>query len=141
MAGLEFRGSLENSVPVVAPDVPMDPAYYLVAKPNDPVVVNGSGNVIRATATDAKLYGVLASREIQRSTESPKIGKVRTSRNATYEVAIAAGTPVPNTAYELTASGQLDATKTVNASVRFVRFVRNLQPDGSYQQTALVTLV
>lgn len=141
MAGLEFRSSLENSVPVVAVDVPADPAYYATAKPNDPVVLNGSGNVVRATATDAKLYGVLAAREFQRGTESPKIVKVRVSRNAIYETTIAAGTPVPNTAYELNAAGQLDATKVANASVRFLKTQRNLQPDGTYQVTALVTLV
>lgn len=141
MPGLEFRGSLNGAIPVPAIDVSADAAYFAAAKPNDPVKIDGSGNVVRATATDAKLYGVVAAREFMRATETPKIVKVRTSREALYEVKIAAGTPVVGTAYELNAAGDLDATKVAAASVKVQRLLQNLNPDGTYTTTALVTLV
>lgn len=127
MAKLEYRGSADGHIPTPALDVTLDSAYFAVAKPNDPVKLNASGNVILATAADAKLYGVLASREYITRDAAVKIGKVRTSRSAIYEVAVAAGTPVPGTAYELTADGRLDATKTANASV----IVQKVIPGGN----------
>lgn len=139
---LEFRGNDSGQVPVPAPDVVADTAYYVVAKPNDPVVLNGSGQVVRAAATNAKLYGVLAAREYMRGTELPKIVKVRTSRSALYEVPIDAGTPVVGTAYELNAAGNLDATKTANASVYVVKILTKITPPrGGSATTALVKLV
>lgn len=132
MAKLEYRGSTDGNIPTPALDVTLDPAYFAVAKPNDPVKLNASGNVVLATATDPKLYGVLAAREYITRDATVKIGKVRTSRSALYEAVVSAGTPVPGTAYELTADGKVDASKTVNASV----IVQKVLPGGN----VLVTL-
>lgn len=141
MAGLEFRGNVDGNIPVPAIDVPATTAYFATAKANDPVVMNASGEIVRATATDAVLYGVLAAREYMRSTELPKIVKVRTSRSAAYEVKIAAGTPVVGTAYNLNAAGELDATLTTAASVKVVKILENITPKAGTEKTALVTLV
>ena len=133
MAGLEYRGNLSGVGITPAQDVVANATYYASAKPNDPVKINSSGEVVRATATDTEIFGVLAARELMLATETPKKVKVRTSREALYEVAVAAGTPVVGTSYELTGDAKLDATKTTNASVK----VREILPNGN----VLVTLL
>lgn len=133
MAGLEYRGNLSGVGITPAQDYEADATYFGTAKPNDPVKLNGSGQIVRATATDTSIFGVLAAREYLRANETPKVVKVRTDRNALYEVKVAAGTPVVGTSYELNAAGELNASATTNASVK----VRKILPSGN----VLVTLL
>lgn len=133
MAGLEYRYNKSGVGITPAFDMEADDTYYDAFKPNDPVKRNASGKIVRATATDASILGVAVAREIFRKGETPKYVKVRTDKQAVYEVKIAAGTPVVGTAYELNAAGELNAAATANASVR----VEKLTADGN----ALVTLV
>ena len=122
--GLEYRGTITNTVPTPAIDLICDDTYWATAQPNDGVKLNASGQVVASTATDKVLAGVVAAKEFIREKGDKKIIKVRLDKNAKYEVPIAAGTPVPFTAYELTADWKLDASKTTNASVKVLE-VRN----------------
>ncbi|MMZ47363.1 hypothetical protein D1872_90070 [compost metagenome] len=133
MAGLEYRGNLSGVGITPALEMEADDAYFEVAKPNDPVKQNASGKIVRATATDTSITGVLAARDILRKGETPKHVKIRTDRQAFYEVKVAAGTPVVGTAYELNADAELDATATTNASVRVLKIL----PDGNVYVTLL----
>lgn len=136
MAGLEYRGTISNTVPTQAFDSICDDAYWAVAQPNDVVSRDSkTGKVIKAdpTAAGADIYGVVAGKEYIRERDD-KIIKVRTDRTAFYEVEVSAGTPVEGGKYELTAGFKLDATKTTNATVK----VHKLVPGG---KTVLVTLL
>lgn len=131
MAGLEYRGTLTGTIPTPAKDYPCDATYWATVKPGDAVNFNASGNVIKAPIT-GPASGVLIAKEFIMEKEAP-IVKVRTDKSALYEAKVAAGTPVRFGEYELTATGEVDASKNTNKAVR----VHQIYPEG----TVLVSLL
>lgn len=110
MAGLQYRTTSGSVNPSPAVDTVCDETYYLTAKSNDAVVLNGDGKIIAAPAGAAYIYGVSAGREIAVEKATVHHVKVRTSREVRYEVTVASGTPKVDGKYNLTADYSLNAS-------------------------------
>lgn len=134
MSGFEYRGTIDGTVNTPAVDMEFDPAYFAVAKSNEPVTINASGKVIAALPAAVRLYGVSAGREFITRDATVKVGKVRTSLIALYEAQVTGGTPAVSQTYGITADYKVDASAT--ASPGLVR-VRKVLPNGN----VLITLV
>lgn len=117
----EYRKSDNNAIQPI-PDFEIDAAFAATNPVQGQLVkLNGANQVIGAAAGDATILGVFEGFNVQRETESPKTGKVRTSPAEWYEADFTGGTPVIGTKYNITATSQVNVAAVTTPAVTVVK--------------------
>lgn len=122
--GFKYRKSIDGDAVQPVKDYPLDPTYASAAKPEDVVCLNDSGQLVKAGTGDTEVLGVLEGVNFEGMCKPPKVGKVRISPNAVYEVDyVGTGSLTVGAEYGIDGDSNLDTNDTTNKIAKIVEVV------------------
>lgn len=118
-----YRRNLTGNAVIPVKDFPLSSSYAPVAQMGDAVrLVNGE--IVKATASDPDILGVLEGAEYEGLGQTPKIATVRLAPTAVYEADFVGTGPLTIGAeYGIDDSGNVDTDNTTNRVVKIVEVV------------------
>ncbi len=124
--GFHYRKTIDsNASEVVAKDYPLASAYVASVAKGDIVRLNASGELVKATTSDADVLGVLVGVNFEGLTTPVKTGKVIVAGNAVFEAdKVGAGALTIGTAYGIDGNSNLDTADTTTPIAKIVEVVK-----------------